>query len=487
MAANSWWLVGGSLALLIYVLIIGSSVSVLIMKNRSPNQTLVWVLALVFVPMLGLIFYLNIGQGYQRRKRYARKGSVDLARTRDMPPYQEEPAVGEALIQAHGRHPKVQLMRLLLANSKAQLSQRNRVKLLQNGKETYPALLEAMAQAKHHIHLQYYILEGGKISQQIAQCLKAKAEAGVEVRLLYDAFGSLELPGSYLRDLEASGVKTAAFGSIRFPFFAHNLNYRNHRKVVVIDGKVGFTGGVNISDKYLRDDPELGLWRDTHLRVEGEAVHGLQAIFLNDWNYVQDEEEIQGPAYFPQEFPSQGPLVQVAPSGPDSPWWGILQAYFSAIALAEEHVYISTPYFIPDSALRMVLTTKAMSGVDVRILLPGRSDIPIQWYAAFSFVEELLSAGVKVYRYQRGFNHGKIMAVDGHFASVGTANMDLRSFRKNFEVNAFVYDAAFTQRLEQDFLADLADSELLDYETYRRRPRRQKVAEALGRLVSPAL
>jgi cardiolipin synthase len=378
-------------------------------------------------------------------------------------------------------------MRLLLANSKAQLSQRNRVQLLQNGRETYPALLAALEQAEHHIHLQYYIFEGGKISQEIGERLQAKATAGVEVRLLYDAFGSLELPGNFLRELEDKGVKTARFGPIRFPFFAHNLNYRNHRKVAVIDGKVGFTGGVNISDKYLRDDPELGLWRDTHLQVEGEAVHGLQAVFLNDWNYVQDEEEIQGPVYFPQDFPSPGPLVQIAPSGPDSPWWGILQAYFSAIALAEDHVYISTPYFIPNSALRTVLTTKAMSGVDVRILLPGRSDIPIQRYAAFSFVEELLQAGVKVYCYQGGFNHGKTMSVDGHFASVGTANMDLRSFRKNFEVNAFVYDEAFTQKLEKAFLDDLQASEQLDYETYRRRPKRRKVAEALGRLVSPAL
>lgn len=376
------------------------------------------------------------------------------------------------------------LARLLLNNADAPLTLNNRSEVLTNGQKTFRALFSALEKAKDHIHLEYYIFHNDAIGRDILNLLMRKAGEGVKVRVLVDGLGSRSLEKRF-GELRKAGVDTAGFYPVRFPFFSRRLNLRNHRKIVVIDGLVGFLGGLNVGDEYL-SRKKIGFWRDTFLKLEGDSVHFLQMVFLNDWN-VATQEDVNGPLYYPQPLQLGSQLTQIAATGPDSDWGSMLQIFFVALTSAEKTIYIETPYFIPDEGSVMALKTAALSGLDVRIILMGVPDHKITYWASLSYVEELLESGVRIYRYTKGILHAKVLILDSEIGVVGSTNFDLRSFSLNFEISAFIYNRKFAQRLEQDFQQDLADSEELIMEKYKLRPLSNRIKESSARLFSPLL
>jgi len=477
--SNSLWIVG----ILLYLILIGFMVFSLLRENRDPEITLAWVLVLILMPIVGLILYLNFGRNFRKVKIFSRKGLTDLVRIEELSQNQIKDLSGIT-----SNHPNIlvksNIIKLLLNNSKALLTAKNKVNILQNGEATFSAILEALSEAKDHIHLEYYIYEDDTIGNKVKELLIQKASQGLEVRLIIDAIGSWSLSKRFLRELKRSGVEVGVFMPVRFPLVANKINYRNHRKIIVVDGKVGFVGGLNIADRYIEGTRELGIWRDTHLKLEGDAVQSLQTVFITDWYFVT-KNYLQGESYFPPHTVQNQLLVQITSSGPDSDWSNIMQAYFTAITTAEKFIYISTPYFMPNESILTALKTAALSGVDVKLILPGRSDLNTMLYGSISYAEELIRAGVHVFIYQKGFNHGKIMMVDGVFTSIGTANMDGRSFNKNFEVIALIYDPETADEMRESFLQDIADSEEIRLQEFLIRPRKQKIKESLYRVLGP--
>jgi cardiolipin synthase len=379
------------------------------------------------------------------------------------------------------------LMTLLLNNNKALLTRFNRVKVLQNGEETFHALFQALEKAQKYIHLEYYILEEGRLMNQLKDILLRKASEGVEIRIIYDDFGSWKLSKEFVWELQNAGIQVYPFLPIHFHPLRNKANYRNHRKIAVVDGRIGFVGGLNIADRYIDGLPKIGRWRDTHLQVEGEAVTSLQVIFLIDWYFVRQELLLDKNEYLPYSVVEENVLIQTISSGPDSDWASIQQAYFTMINMAKRYVFISTPYFMPGETTLNALKTAAMSGVDVRLLLPYQSDSRLAHWCTRSYVEELLLAGVKVYWYRKGINHSKVIIVDGVLASVGTANVDLRSFEQNFEVSMIIYDREVVKMLTIDFFQDLKASKEEMMSCWKFRSKREKIYESWARLFAPVL
>lgn len=379
------------------------------------------------------------------------------------------------------------LMTLLLNNSKALLTRYNKVDILNNGNETFPAIFSALAKAKRFIHLEYYIIETGELAGRLKEILIEKARSGVEVRIIYDDVGCWSLSKEYIREMRAAGIQIYPFLPVLFHRIADKANYRNHRKIIVIDGETAFVGGLNFADRYLKGMPEIGIWRDTHLRVRGEAVTSLQIVFLIDWYFVRQELLLNKEDYMPYKKADGNVIIQTVASGPDSDWASIQQAYFTLINMARKYVFISTPYFMPGETTLNCIKAAAMGGIDVRILLPHNSDSRLTYWCSRSYVEELLEAGVKVYWYQKGINHSKVMVVDGIVASAGTANMDMRSFDENFEVNLILYDRNAARTLASAFVEDMQDSMEESLHRWKFRPKRQKVCESVARLFAPLL
>lgn len=470
----------------LYVLLIIATVIIVILENRSPLKSISWTLVLIFLPIFGFVVYLVFGQSFRKRKMFSLKGLGDLKWLQVMSQDQKLRLEKSRFLKDERIHEKKNVMTLLLNNSKALLTGYNQVKILNDGEETFTSIFKALKKAKDHIHLEYYILEDGELASELLGILVAKAEAGVEVRVIYDDVGSWKLSKEYVQALEKAGVVVQAFLPVRFPILTSRVNYRNHRKIIVIDGKTAFVGGLNFADRYLDGLPEIGIWRDTHLKVRGEAASSLQIVFLIDWYFVR-QEVLLNEKYLPYKKAKEKCLLQITASGADSDWASIMQAYFSAITSAKQNVYISSPYFMPNGSILMALKTSAMSGVDVRVLIPKKSDSFMTYWGTLSYIEELLEAGVRIYFYNAGFNHSKIMTVDGIMSTVGTANMDVRSFEQNFEVNALVYDEKVTLELRDRFLQDLEQSTEINLEQWTNRNKIQKLKESIARLFTPLL
>ncbi|MDF2548390.1 MAG: cardiolipin synthase [Anaerosolibacter sp.] len=460
---------------------------VIFMENRNPSKTIAWLLILFLVPVVGFIFYLFLGQNFRKRTIFKKKRDIDFEKFQDIAKHQRQAIKDRDLFKDDESFVKKRLISLILNNANAPFTVNNQSKVLTNGGETFEEITQALKAAKHHIHLEYFIIKEDGIGGVIKRILIDKAKGGIKVRLIYDSVGSWRLSKAYLNEMKEAGIEIHSFLPVYFPIMSRELNYRNHRKIIVVDGKTGFLGGLNIGDEYLGGDPHLGFWRDTHLRIEGEAVYGLQNIFFKDWHFVSKQQLPYDDVFFPKlpHFGEQ--LIQIAASGPDSDWESIMQAYFATISSAEDRIWINTPYLVPDESIMMALRTAALSGVDVRIILPSYPDHHMVFWASMSNIEELLRAGVKVYKYTKGFMHGKILLVDGIAASIGTANLDIRSFQINFEVNAFIYDKEIVERMEKDFYMDIEDSKELILEEYLKRPILEKIKEATGRLMSPLL
>lgn len=471
---------------IVYLLTVIFIATLIVLENRSPIKTISWILVLILLPFAGIIIYMFFGQEYRKKKMFSRKGLHDLEKLRKLTQSQLDQLPKNYLALSDAIYQKRRLMNLLLANSNAILSDDNEIKILRNGEQVYPAMFQAMEEARHHIHLQFYIVDNDVVGNQLRELLIRKANAGVEVRFIYDDVGSWKLPKKYIRSLREAGVKIDCFIKVRFPMLSSKVNYRNHRKIVVVDGKTAFVGGLNIADRYLNGTKILGPWRDTHLMLKGGAATGLQVIFMADWYFVS-KEILRGDKYFHALEHGKGKIVQIAASGPDSDWESLSQAYFTAIASAHDKVYIATPYLIPNTEIGSAMKAAALSGIDIRILLPGRSDAIIPKWGTHSYVAELLEAGVKIYFYQPGFMHSKLMVVDGVFSSVGTANLDFRSMETNFEVNAMIYNERTARELEKHFMNDLRQSREIILSEWEQRPRLSKAKESFARLLSPLL
>lgn len=463
------------------VLVVGVS---LILRKGDPIKTIAWLLVLLFIPVGGLVLFAFFGQNFRKERLYERKSEIDRRQlerlmSQDVIPVSDINACLHPVLL-----PNLNIIRLLYNINHAQLSRVNEVDIYHHGSRLYEQMFSDLEAAERFIHIEYFIFQPDDLGSRLAELLKRKAASGVEVRFIFDGVGSWSLGRKFLRDLQESGVQAYSYLPVRFPNLTRRINYRNHRKIVVIDGTTGYVGGINVADKYVKGDPKLGFWRDTHLRIRGEAVNSLQTVFMIDWYYVSNQLLKNRAKYFPTQHIDKECFIQITASGPDK-GDNIMQAYFRAISNAKKYIFIATPYFIPNEAVLSALITAAQSGVDVRLIVPGRSDVPLVHWCALSYVDQLLEAGVRVYLYRRGFIHAKILIVDEAFSSVGTANMDIRSFGQNLEVNAVIYDRAVNRALTSQFTLDIHDSDELDYFRWNRRSLGSKVIEAFARLFSP--
>ena len=483
-----------TVAQLVYVVVLATWI---LFEKRSPVATLAWILALIALPYVGFFVFFMFGPRRLLRKRLKHKrarGAVTASTplgASEPPPAQYDPRVE-------------QLVHLVKRTGEPPASQCDSVEIFHDAAEAYDAIEAAIRAAKHHVHVGYYIFEPGRVGERFRDALIERAKAGVTVRLLVDDVGSSAMGRKFTKPMRAAGIKLARFNEVTFSRIRSRMDFRNHRKIVVCDGVVGFTGGVNISDDYIlpaegpqkagevRRDARNQVkghqrpWRDTHVKITGDAVRWLQLTFLDDWYYVtgfaaRDRD------YFPTQTRTGKHLVQIVASGPDRDVEPIQKLYFAAIATARERVYVTTPYFVPDDAVLTSLTTAAMRGVDVRVLVPRRSDSLIVTAAARSYYDTLIAAGVRVYEYLPTMIHSKTLVVDDFFASVGTANIDNRSFRLNFEVTAVLYGEEHAENLCAQFRKDLAKSREIKAATRLVVALGWRMAEAGARVLSPLL
>jgi cardiolipin synthase len=460
-------------------------VPVVVLRRKEPSSTIAWILTLVFLPALGAILFLLFGRDRvrwpARRKRQADalvRGTL-MAHTGE-PPQPLSPArAGLTDLEA-----QIFQMSALLTGEGA--TTHNRVTVFSRGDEVYDAIGAAIDQAKDHVHAEYYLIRNDKTGAWFRDKLVRAAERGVEVRLLCDAYGCLAVGGPWRRPLRKAGARVGVFLPMR-SLLLQPVNLRNHRKIVVVDGTVAFSGGVNIGDEYRGEMSGIGRWRDTHFRLEGPAASALQRVFLQDWFFATGQG-IDPARYFPKSQPTPGDaIVAIVPSGPDTRTEAIHRLFFAAIAAARERVWITTPYFVPDPPMVVALQVAAMRGVDVKLILPSRSNHRVTFHAGRSFYEQLLDAGVHILEYKPGMIHAKTMVVDGRIVLLGSANMDMRSFRLNFEVHALIHDEQTAQTLERSFHEDLAETVAVDRAAWGTRPLRDRIAEGAGRFVSPLL
>ncbi|MBU2906204.1 cardiolipin synthase [Arenibacter algicola] len=463
-----------SLYLLIALVIIIS----ILLHGAKPSKSLAWLLAIFTIPVGGMFLYLLLGRNRRKNKLLKLKKKAFL----NLP----EPLM-QHMASMSGRHQK--LMTLVYRNSHFPPTDNNELKLLKDGKTTFESIFEALENAQYRIHLQYYIFEEGELTQRLLQLFERKIAEGVEVRMIYDGIGSFSLSKAYLKKLTIIGVEVYPFLPFKFGRFFSSLNYRNHRKIIVVDGKVAFTGGINVSDKYLKGDVELGNWHDMHLRLKGTSASHLDFVFAMDW-YLVCQKTI---SVLPLDTDkgaiekNEGKLVQIVSGGPDDDFPSLEQTYFTIINKAKNYLFITNPYVIPGQAIMEALQTAALGGVDIRLMVSENADNKIVSCSVRSYFEPLLKSGVKIYLFPDGFLHSKIIVSDDTIATIGTANLDDRSFEQNYEVNAIVYDAPFAQLLKEDFLKDAYSSRMLVYEDHIKRPWGEKLKEGFGKVFSPLL
>ncbi|AQS08592.1 major cardiolipin synthase ClsA [Clostridium saccharobutylicum] len=471
------------LSVVVLVLNIFFSLSLIFIERKDPTTTWAWLLILLVLPGLGFMIYVVLGQNLSRQKIFKEKIKVDQDKRKNINDKYE------SNIHYHdGGERFLDLRRMNLNHSGAKYTTNNNVKVYIDGEDKFKQLIEDIRNAKRYIHMQYYIFKNDILGKAIIKELTKKAACGLEVRLLVDSMGSRNLTKKALEKYLNCGGKFSIFFPGILPHINTRINYRNHRKIVVIDGEYGYVGGFNVGKEYINKDPKVGFWRDTHVKIEGEAVDDLNERFLLDWCYAAQEEIDDYDKYSLKDRKTVGDVgIQIVTSGPDHKEEYIRNAYIKLINNAKQNVYLETPYLVPDSPILESLRISALSGVDVRIIIPGKPDHFFMQWAASSYIGELLEAGIKIYRYQNGFIHAKTIVADSAVISIGTANMDIRSFKLNFEVNAFIYDDRIAKEGEMQFMKDIKDSEQLTKEVYDNRSFSIRIKESLIRLVSPIL
>ncbi len=468
--------------IVLYVAVIVGIMLTVLMDNRQPAKTIAWVLVLLFVPVVGIVLYIFFGQNTRKMKLISGR-SLDQLSKRSMLEFVE---------QRNLRMPEYfsSLVRLFTNQSLALPFKDNAVEFYTDGYQFFPALLQAIKSATNHIHLDTYIIADDPLGRLVSDALIAKAREGVEVRLIYDDVGCWRVPERFFDRMRQAGVKVRSFMPVRFPAFTSKVNYRNHRKVCVIDGIQGFIGGMNIALRYVKGLHHGTLpWRDTHMRLRGSVVYALQRAFLVDWYFV-DRTLINDHRYYPP-MPwhiSNDSLAQVVTSSPIAQWPDIMQGYVRILLEAKRYVYMETPYFLPTEPVLFAMRTAALAGVDVRLLIPRRSDAWLIQLASMSYVTETLEAGVKVRLYEKGFNHSKLLVADDQISTCGSTNIDFRSFENNFEANVFFYDRQTALRIKDIYMRDEDCSiNFSEARELHHRPYLHRFVESLLRLLSPLL
>lgn len=438
----------------VYTLVVLIVMLKVLMDNRQPSKTMAWLLVLWFIPLLGIILYFFFGQN-TRKERMISQRSLDQLTKRAMLEFAE---------QRDLRIPETYrpLMSLFKNQSMALPFKDNEVEIYTSGYEFFPSLLHEISMARDHIHIDIFIFADDELGNLIADALIDKAREGVEVRVIYDDVACWKVRGSFYERMRDAGIDVHAFMPVKFPAFTSKVNYRNHRKLVIIDGKVGFIGGMNFATRYVKGTGKQA-WRDTHLKVTGGAVYGIQRAFLVDWYFV-DRTLVTDRKYYPDLNTSinNNCLAQVVTSSPISPWPDIMQGYVRVLLEAKHYVYMESPYFLPTEPILFAMRTAALAGVDVRLMIPLKSDSHIVDRSSISYVMETLEAGVKVYLYKAGFNHSKLMVSDDNLCTCGSTNVDFRSFEHDFESNIFFYDREMALRMKEVFLNDQSNSLLID-------------------------
>lgn len=476
------------IASILYVAVIAYTCIKILYDVNSTTKTFAYLLVTLFVPVLGILIYLALGANYRKNKLYSKKIINDdkiLAEVKEKIVRETENSWERAEKEVKENE---KLARMLL-NDNSPLTGDNEVKLLLNGENKFPAVISALKNARHHIHMEYYIFEDDVIGNEIKEILIQKVKEGVQVRFIYDDLGSRSIRKKFVRSLSDAGVEVFPFYKILFLAFSNRTNYRNHRKIIVIDGCVGFVGGINVSDRYInRSDRKKLFWRDTHVQINGPGVFYLQYLFICDWNFCASQQLTDLHDYFPPlNVKRGGAYVQIAASGPDSDSPTIMYSLMETIVMAKEELLITSPYFIPGQSMLDAICVAALSGVKVKLLAPEVSDSAIVNAAAKSYYAEVLDAGVEIYLYKKGFVHAKTVVSDGELAIVGSANMDHRSFELNFEVNSIIYDQDIAGQLREAFLEDIKDANKIDPAVWAKRTKLSQLPEKLARLLSPLL
>ena len=458
--------------------IILGTILVIISENRNPVKTIAWCMVLIFLPVIGLTLYILLGMDNRHRKLIKEE---DLSRLKSVTEViQSDDVVSEMSVQHKS------LAEMLRNMNQAYLLSGNNVEIMTDFQTMSDRLVHDIEGARHHINMLFFKFEDDAAGRRIADALIRKAEEGVSVRLIYDDAGNLMVPRKFYRRLRKHGIQVKGFIRIFLPILSRDYNSRNHRKVVVIDGKVGYMGGMNIAQRYA-EGLKWGIWRDTHIRITGPAVSELQTSFLTDWKFTQGDEPDLNSMY-PYNPPCGNTIMQIVTGGPMDRWHVMMQAYMTAIASAHSHAYLQSPYFIPPDPIMKALQNAALSGIDVRVMIPYRGDKGVlpPW-ASRSYIKEALNAGIRIYLYRKGYMHAKTMTIDDSLVTIGSTNIDFRGFEQDFEVNAFMYDESLARQQREIFLEDQKDAELIDPLEWDKRPFIDKAKESVARIFSQVL
>ncbi len=460
----------------LYLLTVIGIILVVISENRSPIRSLAWVLVLVFIPAIGVVLFYFFGQNNRKIRRIS-------SRYKNW----EDKELFLQLVEEHHNNAPVKfllLSRLLSQVNGSILLRGSKVEVFTEGERKFSTLLEDIRQAKKHIHMEYFIFCNDTTGKELKEALMQKAAEGVTVRFLYDDLGNISVPRKFYNEMKEVGVDVRSFMKMRFSSFKSRINYRNHRKLVVIDGTIGYIGGMNVGDSYSMDPH----WRDCHLRIQGRGVYALQFHFFRDWFSVDAPEiKITNGSYFPPCKVESDNLLQIASGGPNTEWPNLLQATLSAILSAQKYLYIQTPYFLPTESILEALQTAALSGVDVRLMVSRKSDSPYIDPAAQSYYSVLLKAGLRIYEHQTAFIHAKTMVADDYLSVIGPANMDFHSFEMNFKINCYLYDSDLAIQNKNIFLKDLEACKEIELNTWKKRPWWKKTMESIIRLFAPLM
>ena len=472
-------------ASILYIIYVGSFVIALLLDNeRDSTSTVSWLAIFLLLPILGPILYLLIGRNW--RKLYSDKTDKSINRAENTAGYRaamSRQSVSKEMISKSTVAEKISKM--LYFNSYSDVLGGNSVKAFHNGTDKFEALFRDFENAKESIHIDYFIWRNDKLTQKVKEVLIKKAKEGVEIRIIIDSLGCLGLGKEYKKELRDAGIKIEEFFNIFKLKYILTLNHRSHRKSVIIDGKIGYLGGINMGQEYIDGGERFETWRDTHVRVTGDSVLGLQKIFADAWKRVT-KEDLFNDKYFPvQEQNGCDCPIQIATSGPDSDWRSIQELYFSIINGAKETLYVQSPYFIPDTSIHQAFMTAAMMGVDVRIMVAGVPDKKIPYWTAFTYFEDLIKAGVKIYHYNAGFIHTKMMVADSKMVTMGTANMDVRSFRLNYEVNMMIYGEDTATEFHNVFMKDVTVCKEFTEEDMEKFTLGKRIRNSFARLLSP--
>ena len=463
--------------LVLYFFLVISAFLAVMLDNRQPIKTIAWILFLFLVPVVGLLFYYFFGQNIRRERRFNKKSFGELT---------HKPLV-QFVRQSTIDYPEkyVSLIRFFKMNSIALPFSGNAADFYTEGRDFVDSLVKDISQARHHVHLEFYIIEDDGVGRRITEALAEAVERGVQVRFLYDDVGCCTVKKRFFRHMENQGIQVAAFGPVHFRRLSHRVNYRNHRKLTVIDGCIGYIGGMNLADRYVYGE-RGGNWRDLHMRITGAAVYGIQQLFIADW-YHAAEEMISSAEFFPETIPmaQPGALVQIVSTAPFGKWPTIMMGFDRVIQNARKYIFIQTPYFMPTETVLESLQTAALSGVKVQIMVPLKPGGFWMTWANESYYGDVLKAGAEVFAYKPGMLHAKAMIVDDDFCSVGSANLDFRSLGQTFEDSAFIYDTEMTQRVKQLFIDARQDCMKIDLDMWNGRNLRRRILESFVRIFSP--